>query len=88
MKKRLLSLLLMLALLMTLVVVPVSAAEEVTSEASTTSIEGECPCGCGQKLEDITWKPWNTNVDGDPTDGHYYLDGDYVQWDFVTYIAE
>ena len=79
MKKRLLSMLLMLAIMATMVVVPVSAAEEVATEVSTTPVDGGCPCGCGQKLEDITWKPWNVNAEGDPTAGHYYLDGDYVQ---------
>ncbi len=78
MKRRVLSVLLALAILATMVVVPVVAAENITA-ASTTPVDGVCPCGCGQVLDAITWKPWNVNADGDPADGHYYLDGDYVQ---------
>ena len=68
MKRRVLSVLLALAILATMVVVPVVAAENITA-ASTTPVDGVCPCGCGQVLDAITWKPWNVNADGDPADG-------------------
>ena len=84
MKKRLLSLLLALAMLASLVIVPVSAETPdtaTTTDASTTDPQGDCPCGCGKSIEEITWTPWDVNgVDG-PTSGHYYLDGDYTQDD-------
>ena len=76
MRKRLLSLLLAMAIATSLIVVPVNAqgAEEMITPAS-----GECPCGCGQALDAITWKKWDVNATGAPTAGHYFLDGDYVQ---------
>ena len=77
MKNRMIALLLVLALLASVAVAPVSAEE--TQPASATDTAAICPCGCGQKLDAITWTAWNVNEAGEPTAGHYYLDGDYVQ---------
>ena len=55
-----------------MIVVPASAAE--VAKENTTALTGACPCGCGQKIEDITWTPWAAK----PGSGHYYLTGDYV----------
>jgi len=85
MKRRLFTLLLALCLLASVAVAPVSAEETATDTATQPATEmvsdakGECPCGCGQALDAITWKKWDVNATGAPTAGHYFLDGDYVQ---------
>ena len=78
MKKRLISALLTVAMVATMVVLPVSAEEETTLE-NITAVTEQCPCGCGQTLDQVSWQPWNVNVDGDPVTGHYYLADDYAQ---------
>ena len=75
MQKRIYALLLTLALLLSMVVVP-AAAESV---ANATDPADACPCGCGKRLDAVTWKPWDVAGIEGPTSGHYYLEGDYVQ---------
>ena len=80
MKKRFACLLLAAALLASMVVVPATAAEAPTpATGMTTAPEGECPCGCGSALAEITWTAWDVNGSDGPNSGHYYLDGDYIQ---------
>ena len=79
MKKRMLSLLLTMALLLSFAVAPAYAAETVEN---TTPVTEQCPCGCGKTLAQVTWKSW----DGNPKEGHYYLDGNFVQPDIATQI--
>lgn len=78
MKKRIIALLLAVAAVMSMIVVPVSAYD-TAGQADVTSATGTCPCGCGLTLDNVTWKPWNPNENGDPASGHYYLEGNYAQ---------
>ena len=82
MKKRAWALLMMLAILVSMVVVPTYAADIVKENA--TDLADLCPCGCGEKLQDVEWKVWAEN----PSAGHYYLDNDYVQADQVTVLSD
>ena len=83
MKKRLFSLLLVAALLLSIPVMPVHATADtqVTITDPDTTV---CGCGCGQKIEDITWKPWVAK----PGSGHYYLTGNYVMGEFNVISGE
>lgn len=76
MRKRVFSAILVLALLLSMAVVPVSAQ---TPRENITAVTEQCPCGCGQALNQVSWKPWNVNAEGDPVTGHYYLAADYTQ---------
>ena len=83
MNKRLLSLILAFAMLASLWVMPVGAVETDTpAEAvtqNTTPLSGTCPCGCGNALDSVDWKPWDVNGIEGPAAGHYYLESDYIQ---------
>ena len=83
MKKRFFALLLTVAILASMVVVP-THAEAVAGTENTTAITGTCPCGCGEKLQDVEWKVWAEN----PSAGHYYLDSDYVQSVQITVLSD
>ncbi len=82
MKKRLFSLLLVISILLSMAVVPAYAAE--TPAENVTPITDLCPCGCGEKLQDVQWKVWAEN----PSAGHYYLDSDYVQSAQITVLSD
>lgn len=82
MTKRLISLLVLVAIVLSMIVMPASAATPVTE--NVTAITDLCPCGCGEKLEDVQWKVWAEN----PSAGHYYLDKDYVQSAQVTVLSD
>ena len=82
MKKRILAMLLVLSVLAGLPVMPVYAADEKAENISSAT--DLCGCGCGQKIEDITWKPWAAK----PGSGHYYLSGDYVMEEFNVISGE
>jgi len=73
--KRFVSLLLVVGLLMG---IPVTLTQAEQTE-TVTQTEALCSCGCGKNADEIQWKPYNVNVDGAPSDGHYYLEGDYAQ---------
>ena len=81
MKKRLFSLILAISILASMVVVPAYAEE---AEQNVTPITDLCPCGCGEKLQDVQWKAW-AEV---PNAGHYYLEDDYVQTAMVTVLSD
>lgn len=81
MKKRFFALLLTVAILASVVVVPTHA--EMLAE-NVTAITDLCPCGCGEKLQDVEWKVWAEN----PSAGHYYLDSDYVQSVQITVLSD
>lgn len=59
MTKRFFSLLLVLAMLAAMIVLPVSATTLQSDAAAetVTDTKGECPCGCGQTLDAVKWKP-------------------------------
>lgn len=82
MKKRILAILLVLSVLAGMPVMPVYAAEEKAE--NITPVTDLCGCGCGQKIEDITWKPWAAK----PGSGHYYLTDDYVMEEFNVISGE
>ena len=85
MKKRLLAMLLTLATVMSLIVIPTNAEEsEIKAVSVTDPATTICSCGCGKKLEEITWKPWA----GKPGSGHYYLTGNYVMPEFNVISGE
>ena len=75
--KQLLSLLLVAAMLLATPAFPLPAAAEAQL----------CSCGCGQEADKIQWKPWTFNVDGAPSDGHYYLEDNYAQSKQCTIMA-
>lgn len=81
MKKRLFSFLLVISILLSMAVVPAYAE---TAGENVTSITDLCPCGCGEKLQDVQWKVWAEN----PSAGHYYLDSDYVQSAQITVLSD
>ena len=70
MKKRICALILSAATLLSLAVAPVYATVE-----NTTAVTDACPCGCGKKLEEVTWTPYA----GTPENGHFYLAEDLTQ---------
>lgn len=78
MKKRILAIVLTLAMIASMIVLPVGAYD-VSSVGTSTATTETCPCGCGKTLAQVDWQKWNVNETGDPTGGHYYLDGNYVQ---------
>ncbi|MBO5868729.1 MAG: hypothetical protein J6Q54_07475, partial [Oscillospiraceae bacterium] len=80
MNKRVISLLLILAMLASFIIMPTYAI----GGERTTAVTEVCPCGCGEKLEDVTWKPWAAK----PGSGHYYLTGDYVMEEFNVISGE
>ena len=81
--KRFLSLLLVAALVLSVPVAPVFAQTNTTQqEENVTPVTDACPCGCGQKVEDIQWTPIPTNLKGSPADGHHYLTQDFYQGDY------
>ena len=82
MKRRFFAFLLTVAILASMVVVPTYAVEAVTE--NVTPITDLCPCGCGEKLQDVEWKVWAEN----PSAGHYYLDSDYVQSVQITVLSD
>ena len=79
--KKVLSLLLVAAMLLSIPVFAMPAAAETSTETEATPLAaGElCSCGCGKNADEIQWKPYNVNAEGAPSDGHYYLEGDYAQ---------
>lgn len=81
MKRRLFAFLLALVMLVPMAVAPVSAEvpDAQVETASATDAGALCSCGCGQALKDVTWQLWDPATNGNPINGHYYLDGDYVQ---------
>ena len=82
MKNRLFALLLASSTLISMVVAPAYA--EGAEAQNITDATALCGCGCGQKLEDITWKPWAAK----PGSGHYYLTSDYVMDEFIVISGE
>lgn len=86
MAKRILALALTLAMIASMIVLPVGAYD-VSSVGAATAKTGDCPCGCGKTIAQVDWQKWNVNEKGDPTQGHYYLDGNYVQDGEVTIIS-
>ena len=80
MKKRILTMILAAVLLLSVPVVPVQA----TASANVTPVTDTCPCGCGEKLQDVQWMVWAEN----PSAGHYYLDSDYVQSAQITVLSD
>ncbi|MBQ8797666.1 MAG: DUF4886 domain-containing protein [Oscillospiraceae bacterium] len=82
MKKRLFALFLTVAILASMVVIPTYAQDAVTDNVTATT--ETCPCGCGEDLADITWKPWA----GEPKAGHYYLDGNFTQTGTATVLSD
>ena len=86
--KRMLSLLLVVALLLTMTIVPVSAEVTTVQEENITPLSDECPCGCGEKLEDVDWQPLASTIKGSIPEGHHYLTEDINQGDYgLTIIA-
>ena len=59
MKKRLFALFLALATLASMVVAPAYA--ESAAPKNMTATTELCGCGCGNTLDEITWKPWAAN---------------------------
>ena len=89
--KRALAVLLVLALLLTVPVIPFTPAEaaaNVSKDDNVTSLSELCPCPCGKKLSEVEWKPWDAGgPSGNPSEGHYYLDGNFTQEAIKTIIA-
>ena len=77
--KRFLSLLLVAALVLSIPVAPVFAQTTTAQEENVTPMTDECPCGCGEKLEDVDWQPLPSNIKGSIPEGHHYLAEDFVQ---------
>jgi len=77
--KRILSLLLVAALVLSIPVMPVFAQTTTAQEENVTPMTDECPCGCGEKLEDVDWQPLPSNIKGSIPEGHHYLAEDFVQ---------
>ena len=75
MSKRILAALLCMAMLLSLVVLPTYASVD----EDITPTDMLCPCGCGQILENVNWKPWASNDSEELGSGHYYLERDYAQ---------
>lgn len=75
-----------LAMIASMIVLPVGAYD-ISSVDTVTDPTGICPCGCNTAIDQIDWQKWNVNEKGDPTQGHFYLDGNYVQDSEVRIIA-
>ena len=75
MKKRCISLFLALSILCTLAVAPATAVES----SQKTAVTEKCNCGCEETFEEVTWQPWRGNEDTSVSNGHYYLEDDYIQ---------
>ena len=75
MMKKALCFLLSMALAFSMIVAPATgsavAAEAVTPET--------CACGCGVAFDQLQWRVWDPNSGLHVSNGHYYLDGNYVQ---------
>ncbi|MBR2311066.1 MAG: DUF4886 domain-containing protein [Oscillospiraceae bacterium] len=84
MRKRLISMILLTAILLSMIVVPTYAEAPELVQENVTSPTETCPCGCGEKLQDVEWKVWAEN----PSAGHYYLDSDYVQSVQITVLSD
>ena len=81
--KRTLSLLLVVALLLVIPVIPARAVVMTTQqEENITPMTDTCPCGCGEKLEDVDWQPLPTNIKGSIPEGHHYLTEDLIQGNY------
>ncbi|MBR4863809.1 MAG: MBL fold metallo-hydrolase [Oscillospiraceae bacterium] len=76
MKKRITSFFLALLLLASMVVVPANA---VTTALTETTLPEVCPCGCGEAFDQLQWRVWNPNNGQHVSNGHYYLENNYVQ---------
>lgn len=86
MKKRLLALALTLAMIASMIVLPVGAYD-VSSVGAVTATTDTCPCGCGKTIAQANWQVWDPNTNGKPGEGHYYLEGNYVQQEELELMA-
>ena len=80
MRKRVFTLILALVLLLSVPVVPVQA--EILDD--DMGVAEFCPCGCMTGLSDIQWQPWT----GAAKEGHFYLEGDFVQAEQQTVLSD